>query len=190
MFKYQVTHSCPSCGNFLGRYKGGLWTYKGTWYNTRGISEQPNIWRWPPVLLFIFIFSHLCTCPPPLPTITTNFQEPWRPSHHNLMNYAIFSFSKSHALGFRPGSICLYIQDARTERSGQEKIFYPRSVNQHFLWQLFWVIFWTNKLLGFTCRIVEDSLPLFKIWYSMHLWCLVTSIVHIHTYILYIDDIY
>ena len=44
----------------------------------------------------------------------------------------------------------------------------------------FWVIFWTNTL-GFTCRIVEDSLPLSKIWYSMHLWCLVTSIVHIHT---------
>ena len=117
-----------------------------SWADTRGVSEHIRALdttqegslsnqtfegdlSCPPVHLH---FLHLCTCPPPLPTITTNFQEPWRPSHHNLMNYAIFSFSKSHALGFRPGSICLYIQDARTERSGQEKIFYPRSVNQHF----------------------------------------------------------
>jgi len=26
----QVTHSCPSCGNFLGRYKGGLWVWRPT----------------------------------------------------------------------------------------------------------------------------------------------------------------
>jgi len=44
----QVTHSCPSCGNFLGRYKGGLWVWtptEGKGYPTQKVLLWAHTWH-------------------------------------------------------------------------------------------------------------------------------------------------